>query len=48
MKFIPNIEIPPPPPFWSEMGDLNREILMGRPYTYLTGLSYEYSYEYLL
>ena len=23
---------PPPPPFWSKMGDLNRKILMGRPY----------------
>ena len=33
MKFIPNIECsPPPPPFWSKMGDLNRKISMGRPY----------------
>ena len=33
MKFIPNIECsPPPPPFWSEMGDLNRKITMGRPH----------------
>ena len=23
---------PSPPPFWSEMGDLNRKISMGRPY----------------
>ena len=33
MKFICNIECPPPT-FWGKIGDLNRKILMGRPYEY--------------